>query len=259
MGRLEGVAPSAYRSRQVDLRARTLLVGRSANADFRLDDPGVSRRHALVRHYPDHDEIEDLGSTGGTRVNGRTVTGPMRLRPGDRVELAGVELRYVADSASGGSDDESATRSAEAAGSFTVRNQRAGTLSNIGHDQYNQYVHQVVIQRQDALAQVTGLTRTSRVLVIIGFALAGAGVLGFIGSIVATMATSLDDPFGGPKFVEVLGVPAFAVAMGVALVGFAIYFIGIIVQMSARKQRAQIDRDYPLPPGWPGSQDGGWR
>lgn len=255
MGRLEVVAPSALQHQRVDLQSRTLLVGRSSDADFHLDDPSVSRRHALVHHYDDRDEIEDLGSTGGTRVNGQTVTGPVTLHAGDLVQLAGVELRYSGSAPAAGRAGVEATRVTSGAGSFTLRDQRASSISNVGHDQYNQYVHQVVIQRQDALAHAAGMTRTSRVLVIIGFALAGFGVLGFIGSIVAMMATSLDDPFAGPQFLEVFGVPAFAVAMGVGLVGFGIYFIGLVVAMSARKQRAQVDRDYPLPPGWPGSED----
>lgn len=253
MGKLEVTAPPALQAQQVELTTRTVLVGRSPDADFQLRDPSVSRHHALVHHYADHDEIEDLGSTGGTRVNGRAVTTAVRLQAGDEVQLAGVELRYVADRSAAGAVGRDVRGVTQEAASFTVRDQRAGTLSNVGRDQYNQYVQQVIVERQDALAHVAGMSRTSRALVVVGFTLAGAGVLGFIGSIVATMATSLDDPFAGPKFLEVAGVPAFAVAMGVALVGFAVYLVGLVVAMSARKERARVDRDHPLPAGWPGN------
>jgi hypothetical protein len=259
MSRLEVLSPPMLDARR-DLTTRTLLIGRSPDADWLLDEPTVSRRHALVHHFVDHDEIEDLGSTGGTRVNGRTINGPVRLRAGDRVQLAGVELGYVADGApwaAAGTRGSDARRSVEGAGTFTVRDQQGGTISNVGHDQYNQYVQQVVVQREDALAQVAGMNRFARVLVTIGFTLAGAGVLGFIGSIVVSMAASLDDPWSGPDFPEVAGVPVFAAAMGVALVGFAVYLAGFVVQVSARKQRRQVDLDYPLPQAWPGSDQGG--
>jgi len=58
--------------RSVDLQQDQTVLGRSAEADVQLDDPGVSRRHALVRLTPTP-IITDLGSTNGTMVNGRRV------------------------------------------------------------------------------------------------------------------------------------------------------------------------------------------
>jgi hypothetical protein len=54
-----------------------ILIGRSPECDLRIDDPGVSRRHAELRvtysHEGMHIEVVDLGSTNGTRVNGQRV------------------------------------------------------------------------------------------------------------------------------------------------------------------------------------------
>ena len=54
-----------------------LVVGRGTNADLRIDDPGVSRRHVQFRLQPDATgtsvTVMDLGSTNGTLVNGQRV------------------------------------------------------------------------------------------------------------------------------------------------------------------------------------------
>ena len=63
-----------------------LLLGRE-QAQLTLDDPQVSRRHAVVRPVAAGLEIEDLGSLNGTRVNGDRIHGAVRLAPGDRVEI----------------------------------------------------------------------------------------------------------------------------------------------------------------------------
>ena len=54
-----------------------IVVGRSSDADLRVDDPGVSRRHMEVRVVdgPDgpHITVLDMGSTNGILVNGKRV------------------------------------------------------------------------------------------------------------------------------------------------------------------------------------------
>jgi pSer/pThr/pTyr-binding forkhead associated (FHA) protein len=65
--------------------ASALVLGRQA--DLVVDDPQVSRRHAVVRPAGDALEVEDLGSLNGTWVNGARIDGPTRLAPGDRVRV----------------------------------------------------------------------------------------------------------------------------------------------------------------------------
>ncbi len=79
--------------RNVVITGRVTVVGRGAGADLRLDDPGVSRRHAELRLENDAVRIVDTGSTNGTTVNGAPVA--MReLRDGDRIEVGHTVLVY---------------------------------------------------------------------------------------------------------------------------------------------------------------------
>ncbi len=68
-------------------------LGRSATAQIRLDDDGVSRNHARVVAQ-DHDGalvIEDAGSTNGTFVNGSKVQSKV-LVDGDRIQIGATSL-----------------------------------------------------------------------------------------------------------------------------------------------------------------------
>jgi ABC-type multidrug transport system fused ATPase/permease subunit len=91
--------PLAGRRITVD---RPLTVGRT-QGDVMLDDIQVSRRHALLRPASDATiVVQDLGSTNGTVLNGRPLSGPARLFPGDRLTLGTTILELAeADSASG--------------------------------------------------------------------------------------------------------------------------------------------------------------
>jgi hypothetical protein len=81
---------------EVALTGDVLVIGRGSAAGLRLDDTGVSRRHAEVRREGDDVILVDLGSTNGSTVNGRPVE-RVRLAPGDRIELGRSVLLYERD------------------------------------------------------------------------------------------------------------------------------------------------------------------
>jgi hypothetical protein len=72
------------------------VLGRANECELRLDDPGVSRRHAEVRVNGRDAEIIDLGSTNGIRVNGHAVPSA-RLIDGDRIDLGSTSLVFRRD------------------------------------------------------------------------------------------------------------------------------------------------------------------
>ena len=69
-----------------------LLLGRSPDEGFMLDDGRVSRRHAIVRRSGDCVEVEDLGSRNGIAVNGIAVKS-RQVFAGDRIQVGDTLLR----------------------------------------------------------------------------------------------------------------------------------------------------------------------
>ena len=71
-----------------------VTLGRSRQCDIVLEDANVSRRHAEVRPRGGSWVVTDLGSTNGSRVNGRTIEHPEVLKPGDELELGSTVLKF---------------------------------------------------------------------------------------------------------------------------------------------------------------------
>lgn len=68
------------------------VVGRSHEAEISADTPLLSRRHAKLTIHADHLDIEDLGSSNGTFVNGHPVQASTRLYPNQQIRLGDVHL-----------------------------------------------------------------------------------------------------------------------------------------------------------------------
>ena len=68
-----------------------VVLGRSRDADFRLDDPNISRRHAVVYWEDGRAFAKDLGSTNGTSLNGRPIASAA-LEDGDVLTLGGCTV-----------------------------------------------------------------------------------------------------------------------------------------------------------------------
>jgi len=71
-----------------------LTLGRSRSSDVMVDDANVSRAHAEIRPHGSTWVLSDLGSTNGTRLNGRRVTQPEVLGPGDEIEVGTTTLIF---------------------------------------------------------------------------------------------------------------------------------------------------------------------
>jgi diguanylate cyclase (GGDEF)-like protein len=75
--------------------AGLVLVGRAPDAGITLLDGEVSRNHARIRVEEGRVQVEDLGSTNGTRVNGETIHGTAELHAGDRLTMGSHVLKLV--------------------------------------------------------------------------------------------------------------------------------------------------------------------
>jgi hypothetical protein len=75
-----------------------LSIGRSGDADVRIDDRYASGLHARIysrggRHY-----VEDMNSTNGTLLNDATLHGEAELVEGDVVRIGDTQFRFEAGS-----------------------------------------------------------------------------------------------------------------------------------------------------------------
>ena len=83
------------RSRVVSLQDGWTRVGRSLSAHVRLDDPTVSRRHALIYRDPDGAKVLDDRSLNGVFRNGERVE-LSELKDGDTVTVGRFNLHFIA-------------------------------------------------------------------------------------------------------------------------------------------------------------------
>ena len=70
-------------------------LGRAPDSDIKIDDDGVSRRHARIRADTGRAWVSDLDSRNGTFVNGERITGEVELHDGDKLQVGrGTVLRF---------------------------------------------------------------------------------------------------------------------------------------------------------------------
>jgi hypothetical protein len=78
------------------LEKPVINIGRKSTNHLVIDDLRVSRTHAQIRAVEDGYIIFDIGSTGGTYVNGERIY-QRKLKPGDVISLAGIKLIFSED------------------------------------------------------------------------------------------------------------------------------------------------------------------
>jgi len=81
----------------IPLAAPRTTVGRSSQSDIALlGDWRASRRHAEIVRRGSSWAIIDIGSTNGTLINGRPISGPTLLHNGDTILIGDSELIAIA-------------------------------------------------------------------------------------------------------------------------------------------------------------------
>ena len=85
-------------SRNIDLGQgqKEFPIGRHADCQIVLESRQVSRKHAMLFGGGDTWFISDLGSTGGTWLNGEKVTDPVPFSPGDQLKIGDWILKLSA-------------------------------------------------------------------------------------------------------------------------------------------------------------------
>jgi len=73
------------------------VLGRSVSADIMINDPSISRRHALIEHEGNSFTIKDMGSQNGTFVNEEQVVGRHSLHDGCTVRVGRIRFGFYRD------------------------------------------------------------------------------------------------------------------------------------------------------------------
>ena len=82
--------------KEIPLSKERITIGRKPQNDVQIDNLAVSGEHAVIVSIMDDAFLEDLGSTNGTMVNGKTVKKHF-LQDNDVVELGKYKLKYMAE------------------------------------------------------------------------------------------------------------------------------------------------------------------
>ena len=74
------------------LQMSVIVIGRGADADLRVSDPAVSRKHLRIS-YSERATFEDLETRNGTLLNGESVKDG-ELRDGDKLMIGSTTIIY---------------------------------------------------------------------------------------------------------------------------------------------------------------------
>ena len=88
------VLDGADGGRRIQITGR-LTVGRGDDAGLLIDDPEISRAHAVIGPTLDGLEVQDLGSLNGTWVNGERISSPALLEAGDVVKIGTTRIEVL--------------------------------------------------------------------------------------------------------------------------------------------------------------------
>jgi hypothetical protein len=86
-----------YNGNRILVGSQGATIGRSHDCEIVVDDANVSRRHAELSPRGGAWVLTDLGSTNGTRLDGRRIERPEPLEPGDRIEVGASVIIFDLD------------------------------------------------------------------------------------------------------------------------------------------------------------------
>ena len=68
------------------------VVGRGTQSRIRINDEGISRKHARLFQVGRDVYVEDLGSANGTLVNNEVIAAPRALKDGDKIHIGSTTI-----------------------------------------------------------------------------------------------------------------------------------------------------------------------
>jgi hypothetical protein len=83
-----------YQGNEFIIKGEEFSIGRAFECHLMLNDNMISGRHARIVRQGEHYQLEDLGATNGTFVNGEKISKKL-LRTGDKLMFGGLEFEFV--------------------------------------------------------------------------------------------------------------------------------------------------------------------
>jgi hypothetical protein len=256
------LAPDSDCGRRISLNGDYMVVGREPACDVRFDDPHVSRAHAALERRGDAVYVQDLGSSGGTFVNGVAADTARELHVGDILTFATVTARVEPG---GFACDDTITVSGTPAGAASARyrigQQHGEVINNVGRNQYNSHIQHIIQQRENFLREIAATKTKARWLVwtgflafVVGFGLFAAADLNFIKEVSnAIQSDNAPQPTTSPFGREVGGIPFGLAGWALAALGMMLLVVGIVLHIVATSRRRRVDRELPVPLAWQGA------
>ncbi|MGD9855838.1 MAG: FHA domain-containing protein [Planctomycetaceae bacterium] len=84
-----------HRGRQVPLKAESIVVGRSEDAQIRISSADVSREHCTLRPTAHGVLVQDHGSRNGTLINEKQITTQVLMAPGSTLTVGPMRFRLA--------------------------------------------------------------------------------------------------------------------------------------------------------------------
>ncbi|HYB86924.1 MAG TPA: FHA domain-containing protein [Streptosporangiaceae bacterium] len=254
MPHLVVLAPDTDCGRRIPLASSYMVVGREPACEVRFDDPRVSRTHAALQRRGAAVYVQDLGSSGGTFVNGAATTTARELRAGDVLAFATVTARLESDAAVPDRTCTMAARPAVPARHPTGQQQPAGTGGAApDQDIYGSYVRGVGQQRQRYLREAAATKSKARRLAPVGFLIFAAG-LGLFAAADLTFLRQVGSavrgggpvsPTASPFGQEIAGLPLGPAGWAVAALGMILLAASIALHVAAASRCRRAGRTFP--------------
>jgi hypothetical protein len=207
--------------------------------------------------------VRDLGSSNGTALGPRPVTSPAEIRDGDVLVLGDVRVRLEDPQSPrvGGPPTAilppagrtpSGVREPEPEARFSVGDQWArGTINNVEGSQ-NNYVHQILQQRESFLREVAATRTKARWFIWLGLILSIVGLaMFFYAFISAGISFSSVRPGRIPNMPN---MEMFLIGIATAAVGQIMIMVGIVFHVIATARRRRVEERLPIPAPRPPAQ-----
>jgi hypothetical protein len=182
--------------------------------------------------------IADAGSSAGTSVNGVRITGPRRLRGGDRLQLGRVELTFSDDFDSAslpGARTMAWQHTPPPARRFDLHDQNAAVISNVAGNQYNEHA-----------LRIEPMRRRARTVMRTGFTLVFAGLAAYIvgGAVFASAILNFLKSVGQSQtptpHVPVAGWAIAAIGSASIVVGIFVIIASLFMRRGVRRQEERL-------------------